>query len=248
MLTAIVIDDDDYSRQLVIELMKQYFPEVKIVAESAFFYQGIKQIQKYEPSLIFLDMELPDGLGYEIFNVNFIYPIKVVFITGHKDYACDVINNFPAGYIVKPITPSVFVNIVLKALSMGNFQYPDFSEKLHMPSIRYENDKIVVRTSENIYIIWKENIVRCEAYRNYTTIYQLYEKKILVAQTLKDFEAMLSYPQFIRVHQSHLVNTSYMKRINKIESFLHMADNSRIPIACRKRELLMGYVKSIKAC
>jgi Response regulator of the LytR/AlgR family len=245
MFTAIVIDDDENSCSLISEMVQNYFPEIEVKAEAVSFYSGIKEIHKYHPDVVFLDMELPDAKGYELFDMTFNYNFKIIITTAHTHYAYRVINHSPAAYIIKPLTVCSFVNALYKALPQ--LEYPfHASDQIILPEIR-TSDKIVVKTTESIFIIPKEKIIRCESCRNYTTIYQEGEKGILASQTLKDFENMLPYPHFFRVHQSHLINTSFIKLINKTDCCLLLYDNSRIPIAYRKREQLMEYVRSITA-
>jgi two-component system LytT family response regulator len=245
MFTAIIVDDDEISRSLISEMVQNYFPEIEVTAEAGSFYAGVKEIHKHKPDIVFLDMELPDGKGYEIFDMFFRRPFKVIFITGFRDYAYLAINHSPAGYIIKPVSVRSFANAVHKALPQLAFPL-HASDELPKPDPFYSN-KIVVKTIEDIHIIPKNKIIRCEACRNYTTIFQEGEKDILASQTLKDFENMLVYPHFLRVHQSHLVNTDFIKRIDKMDCTLILNDNTRVPIAHRKKEQLMEYVRSITA-
>lgn len=244
MLTTIVIDDDEISCSLVSEMIQNYFPEICIVAQSHTFYHGIKEIHKHHPDLIFLDMELPDAMGYEIFNMTFNYSFKTIIISGHTHYAYMAINHSPAAYITKPLSVSSFVNAVHKALPQ--LEYPSHANGVTPVAIN-ASGKIVIKTTESIFIIPKDKIIRCESCRNYTTIYQEGGKGILASQTLKDFEDLLPYPQFLRVHQSHLVNTNYIKRIDKMDCSLFLNDGTQVPIAHRKKEQLMDYVKSLTA-
>jgi len=110
--------------------------------------------------------------------------------------------------------------------------------------IKYLN-KIQVRTLDSIYIVCVKNIIRCEAYKNYTTIFLRDEKSILVSHTLKDFETLLPFPDFMRIHQSHLVNCNYIKRISKQDSCILLTDNSKIPISNRKHDLINEYLKML---
>lgn len=118
-------------------------------------------------------------------------------------------------------------------------------EKKTYVSASEHANRIQIRTLESIHIIEKRNIIRCEACRNYTTIYLLNEKSILASHTLKDFEELLPYPLFLRIHQSHLVNTNYIKRIEKQEACMFLFDDTIIPIAYRKRNVLSEYLKSL---
>lgn len=107
------------------------------------------------------------------------------------------------------------------------------------------NGKIQVRTSRSIYLVEIQNIVRCEACKNYTTIYLQNEKSIIASHTLKDFESLLPFPMFLRVHNSHLVNSSLIRWINLQEACMLLSDNSRVPIASRKHDLINKYLKSV---
>ena len=244
MFTAIIVDDHDPSRCLTAELLRKHFPEIEIKAQTSTLLDGINALERHHANLVFLDMALPDGKGYELFDIPFSFPFKVIFITAFPEYAYPAINYSPAGYILKPMDPCQFVSVVRKALLQPlGVQWFQEAEAPRLETLR--SDKMVIRTTESIYIIPKELIIRCEACRNYTTIYQQGEKGILASQTLKEFEDLLPYPQFLRVHQSHLVNTSFIKLISKTDCCLLLSDNSRVPIAYRKREQLMKYVKSI---
>lgn len=243
MLKAIIIDDDYFSRKLIIEHIICYFPELCIAAEADSVDSGMKAICEHNPNLVFLDIELPDGKGFDIFNYLKPIPFKVIFTTGHKDYAYDAFKCSAVDYLVKPISKYDLIKAVQKAIS----SIPMENLPTLNASITQCSDKIIIKTSESIYFIQKENIIRCEAYKNYTTIHQSNEKSILASRTLKDFEAILTPPDFIRVHQSHLVNVNFIKRIEKQESRIQLFDNSFVPIACRKHELLMDYVNTIPA-
>ncbi len=243
MLTSIIIDDDVNSCSLVSEMIQTYFPEICILAQSHTFYNGIKEIHKHHPDLIFLDMELPDAKGYEIFDMTFNYSFKIIIITAHTSYAYLAINHSPTAYITKPLSVSHFVNAIHKALPQ--LEYPSRAADGSLPMAIHASGKIVIKTTESIFIIPKDKIIRCESCRNYTTIYQEGGKGILASQTLKDFEYMLPYPQFLRVHQSHLVNTNFIKRIDKMDCSLYLNDGTQVPVAHRKKEQLMDYVRSI---
>ncbi|HEY4788025.1 MAG TPA: LytTR family DNA-binding domain-containing protein [Bacteroidales bacterium] len=245
MFKAIIIDDDEISCSLITEMIQNYFPEIEVKVKAHSFYSGIKEIHKHHPDLIFLDMELPDGKGYEIFNMTFSYPFKIIFVTAYKDYAYEAINHSPAGYILKPVTVSTFVDAIHKAL-------PEANTTVQATKVTYHQNPdpdgcLVVKTMESVYVIHKKDIIRCESSQNYTTIYQIGEKGIMVSITLKKIEECLPYPQFLRVHNSHLVSTKYIKRVDKMDCCLQMTDNSMIPIACRKKEQVMEYLDSLNS-
>lgn len=105
--------------------------------------------------------------------------------------------------------------------------------------------KIQIRTLKYIHLIDINDIVRCEAYKNYTTIYLQNEKSILASRTLKEFEKILPYPIFLRIHQSHLINSNFIKRIEKMESRICLTDHTILPISIRKHVMISKYLKTL---
>jgi two-component system, LytTR family, response regulator len=244
MLNAIVIDDDQTSRQLINEIVKHYCKEIKITAEADTLLTGIKAIKNHPPDLVFLDVELPDGTGFDLFNLMYDTSFKVIFITAHKEYAYNAIKFSPADYIIKPISPYDVINAVQKINHFNLKSDPYIPEKVINQKMM-PPEKIIIKTVESIFVVLKSQIIRCESFKNYTTIILKDENNILASQTLKTFEILLPYPDFLRIHQSHLINTNYIKRIDKSGACIIMSDNSKIPIACRKREMLMNYIESL---
>jgi two-component system LytT family response regulator len=108
-------------------------------------------------------------------------------------------------------------------------------------------NRIQIRTLKCIYIVNIKDIIRCEANNNYTTIYLQNEKSILASRTLKEFEKLLPYPVFLRIHQSHLVNSNFIKRIEKMESRIYLNDDTILPIAFRKHHLIIQYLETLPA-
>ena len=244
MIKAIVVDDDYYSRKLIIENIINNFEDINIIAEADSVTSCIKAINENTPDILFLDIELPDGKGFELFDNLDDAPFKTIFITGHKDYAFDAIKCSPVDYLVKPILNCDLHNAIHKALMRIPEKNTDIPAN---ENITQSHDKIIIKTLESIYFVQKEKIMRCEAYKNYTTIYQVEEKCILASRTLKDFELLLPPPNFIRVHQSHLINVNFIKRIEKQESRIQLIDNSYVPIAYRKHDTVKEYVNTIPA-
>lgn len=235
MLKVILIDDDYLSCLLLEQILTNVYPDVCVIATEGTLAGGAKAIRELPPDIVFLDVELPDGKGFELFNMVDATAFKVIFITAHKDYALPAINFSPAGFLVKPLMPAVIIKTVERIRSTS------------VPAIENGHnghnfsDKLVVKTSEKIHLIRKNEIVRCEADKNYTTLFLVNKNKLLVSQTLKVFENLLPYPQFLRIHQSHLINTNYIKCYDKQNNMVVMDDDVPLPLAFRKRESLMAF-------
>jgi two-component system LytT family response regulator len=206
-------------------------------------------IAKERPDLIFLDINLGDGSGFDL--LKDIQPVqfKTIFITAYSDHAIRAFRFSALDYILKPVNPEELIAAVEKARS---FQEKDsLSLKFetfvsNMENITREIKKIVLKTSDSIHVINVNEIVRCEADRNYTVFMLTSGKKILVSNTLKEYDEMLSSYQFFRAHQSHLVNINHISSYEKKEGgYLVMKDKSSVPVSVRKKETLLSLLEKI---
>jgi two-component system LytT family response regulator len=241
MLKAIIIDDDIVSRQLISEIVKHYCAEIEILAEADSIYTGVQAIQKFSPDLIFLDIELPDGKGFDLLNLTCDYSFKVIFITAFKEHECNAMKFNPVDYLVKPITPCNIITAVQK------IYYTDVTFKLNntrkiMEQTTFSSDKVMIKTDSNIFLRHPDQIIRLESGKSHTRVVLKDEKPLFSTQSLKSFEARLTSPSFLRIHSSHIINTNYIQYFDKVERYLIMADYSKVPVALRKRELFMDLV------
>ncbi len=249
MIKAIVIDDEKNSREVIVELINEYFDEVKIVAQAGDVKNSIQVIAKHQPNLLFLDIDLPDGTGFDILkNVDYTN-MKVIFISAHQDYAIQAIKFSAFDFILKPFNSSELIKTVRRVLD----EHTAENNSLRFESILSnfgnslpELKKIVLKTSDRIYLVNIKDIIRCEAENNYTNFYLANGNKIMVSKTIKTYETLLSEHEFLRVHQSHLVNLNYIQHFDKPDGgMLVLSDNSTVPVSHQKKAQLLDYFSSL---
>ncbi len=249
MIKAIIVDDEKNSREVITELLNECFEEIKIVSQTGDVKTSIAEIKKHQPNLLFLDIDLPDGTGFDILkNINY-KNMKVIFITAHQDYAIRAIKFSAFDFILKPYNSSELIKTVRRVLDEETSE----NNALRFESILAnfgnslpELKKIVLKTSERIYLVNVKDIIRCEAENNYTKFYLVNGNKIMVSKTIKTYETLLAEHEFLRVHQSHLVNLNYIQHFDKPDGgMLVLSDNSTIPVSNQKRTLLLEYFASL---
>lgn len=249
MIKAIIIDDEKNSREVIAEILKECFDEIKIVAQTGDVKNSIKEIKKHKPNLLFLDINLPDGTGFDILRNIDHNNIKVVFITAHQEYAIKAIKFSAFDYILKPFNSSELIKIVRRVLDEHNAENNALRFEAILSSFGNslpELKKIVLKTYERIYLVNVKDIIRCEAENNYTNFYLSNRNKIMVSKTIKTYETLLSEHKFLRVHQSHLVNLNYIQHFDKPDGgMLVLSDNSTIPVSHQKKALLLEYFSSL---
>jgi two-component system LytT family response regulator len=248
MLRAIIIDDIHNIRQKNVALIKQYCPNVAIIAEADSVASGVTAIKKYLPDLVFLDVEMGDGTGFDLLQKLKPIDFKVIFITAFQEFAVKAFRFSAIDFLLKPIDPSDLIEAVTKAQEtlskeMLELQFSTLFSNIERPR---NLQKIVLKTAEKVYSINVQDIIRCESEKNYTTFYMLNGQKLLVSTTLKEYETMLLPMGFFRTHQSHLINMLYFDHYVKTDSgSIIMKDKTVIPLSVRKKEEFFTALNSI---
>lgn len=253
MITALLVDDDKHLRTGLKALLERYTHDMVIIGEAESVKTGIAAIEKLRPQVIFLDIHLSDGTGFDILekllSANGKINAHVVFITAHEQYAVKAFKFSALDFILKPVDPEELQNTIAKikeAVGKTNsFEHID----LLLENIRKKVDnfkRIALSTSDGIHLFEVADIIRCEAKVNYTQFFIKNHKPVLISRTLKEYEELLSGHGFERIHQSHLINLSYLKSYIKNDGgYVIMADNTNIPIAQSKKEKLQEVIKSL---
>lgn len=249
MIKAVIIDDEKNSREVITELLKECFEEIKIVAQAGDVKSAVKEINKHEPNLLFLDIDLPDGTGFDILKQVEFSNMKVIFITAHQEYAIKAIKFSAFDFILKPFNISELTKTVRRVLDEHTAKNNELRFEAILSNFGNslpELKKIVLKTSERIYLVNIKDIIRCEAENNYTNFYLNNGNKIMVSKTIKTYENLLAGHEFMRVHQSHLINLNYIQHFDKPDGgMLVLSDNSPIPVSHQKRTVLLDYFSSL---
>ena len=243
MIRGIIVEDEKRSRETLLGMLNRYCRNVDIVAEAESYRSGLEMIRKYQPDVVFLDIQMPDGSGFrlleELGEVNF----DIIFTTAFDQFAIKAIKYSALDYLLKPIDPEELVDAVKKVESKMSRHGMNDNIRVLLDNIKSKEPdphKIVLSTSEKIHIIETDQILRCESDNYYTNFFLTDGSKILVSKTLKENEEMLGGHNFIRPHKSHLVNVKYIKGFLRTDGgYIEMTDGSRIPMSRRKREKII---------
>lgn len=253
MITAVLIDDDKHLRKGLKALLERYTNDINIVGEAESVKTGFSTIVNLQPQILFLDIHLSDGTGFDILeqlsNSNYKNNFHIVFITAHEQYAVKAFKFSALDFLLKPVDPEELQKTILKIKNAvgktNSFEHID----LLLENIRKKVDnfkRIALSTSDGIHLFEVSDIIRCEAKVNYTEFFIKNHKPVLISRTLKEYEEILTEHGFERVHQSHLINLSYLKSYIKSDGgYVIMADNTNIPVAQSKKEKLQELIKSL---
>lgn len=240
MIKSIIIDDEKKARDNLVNYLSKYCDDVLVIAEADGVDSGIAQITKNNPDIIFLDIRMQDGTGFDLLDRINKIDFEVIFVTAFDQYAIKAFKFCALDYILKPIDPKELVKAVSKIKKKS-----DFSEIKSKLDKFFENNhelkRIALPTLEGYRFINIDQITRIESDGNYSNVYTVGNKKMLVTKLLKDFEKMLVPHGFNRVHKSHLINQLYIRDYMKGEGgSIIMEDGTEIEVARRRKPSLLS--------
>ncbi len=239
LLKAILIDDEPSSLQNLQQKLTEFCPDVQIVAAANKPEEAILLIRQHKPDVIFLDIEMPRMNGFRMLDELGEYDFDIIFTTAYNHYAVDAIRISAFDYLTKPIAIKDLQNAVERLNKHRHLQTKDKLDVLRhsLSHSKNQEEKIAIPTSEGLEFIPIKNIMHIESSSNYSKLFFIEGKSILVTKLLKDFEDMLVPYNFYRVHNSHLINLNYIKKYIRGEGGQVMMQNGDvIDVARRKKE------------
>jgi two-component system LytT family response regulator len=250
MLSVLIIDDEQLSRETISAIVQQYCEKTTVVGEASGIKDGLKAIKELKPDVILLDIQLEDGSGFELLRLAEPIQSYVIFITAYEEYAIRAFKTAALDYLLKPVDIGELQAALQKAKEQK--QKSSIESQLNILLTNFNqasqghNQKIVLKTNEQMHILTSNEIMHVEAEGNYTKFHLVNKKTILVSKTLKDYEDILDKTIFVRIHQSHVVNMTYASRFDKRNGgFLILKDNTSLPVSTRKKDDLIHYLESL---
>lgn len=250
MISVVVIDDELMSLNLLAYLLDNFTSiQLKVVGKAMTLNEGIEMIKYSNPDLVFLDIEMPDGNGMEIFNHQLSQKTKIVLVTGHDQYAIDAINKPVAGYLLKPVNMVDLHEIIKKVDKMirAEQQQMELEDRINTLCTADVPGKNLIFDVESGFIVENtRNIEYIAADQSYATLFTFAKREFVVSKSLKELEAYLPKNQFYRTHKSYLVNIYYIRKFVKAgESYVLLKSGAKIPVSVRKTSVIFNEIKEM---
>lgn len=233
-MKTLIIDDQIRSRRVLKRMILQYCNNLNLTGEADNIDDAIELIKTSQPDLIFLDVDLGDGTGFDLLGqLKETNSFKTIFVTAHESYAIKAIKWSAQDYLLKPVDPTELVASVNKAAQVVNRAVPDKD----LQSITNDSNNVGLPTMEGLKFVRIKDIVRCEAKGSYTSFYFKDGEKLIASKPLQVYEEIFIEHNFFRIHKSHLVNLNEIKEYIKGRGGnVVMADGMVIAVAMRKKE------------
>jgi two-component system LytT family response regulator len=247
-MKAIIIDDEKNVINTITNLIILNFSDIEIVASATNIETGLKIIRTHQPDVVFLDIQLPDGTGFDLLRQLEKILFKIIFITGHEEYALDAIKISALDYILKPVDEDELKRAIEKAREIIKHEEEQLKLQALLENLHDKKSlkRIILRTSDFLYFVAIDDIIRAEADNNYTSFYLSNGKSILVSRTIKEFTELLKGAGFIRVHQSHLINISYIEKYVKADGgYIVLKDKTDIPVSSNNKHQILQKLNTL---
>lgn len=239
LLKAILIDDELSSLQNLQQKLVEFCPDVTIVASTQKPEEAILLIRQHKPDVIFLDIEMPRMNGFRMLDELGEFEFDIIFTTAYNHYAVDAIRISAFDYLMKPVAIKDLQSAVERLAVFRQSQTKDKLDVLRqsLSANRSQEEKIAVPTTEGLEFIPIKNILHIESSSNYSKLFFVEGKPILVTRLLKEFEDLLLPYHFFRVHNSHLINLKYIKKYIRGEGGqVVMQNGDVIDVSRRKKD------------
>jgi len=247
-IRAIIVEDEKSNRENLAKILGEYCNSVEVLALCSSAVEGRRAISELQPDLVFLDIEMPGGSGFSMLESLAQINFEVIFVTAFDHYGIKAVKFCALDYLLKPIDLLELTQAVEKVEQ----RLAEKSENLRMKTMLSNqksmatNPKIAIPLADKIEFVEVSDIVRCEGDGNYTNFFLKNGEKIIASKTLKEFDELLSDYNFLRVHQSHLINLNEVKSYIKTDGgYIKMKDGSTVSIARLRREMVLEKLKGM---
>ncbi len=238
-IRIVIIDDDKSAIESLNILIAKYCPTFEVVGTATNIEEGAHEIIVNQPDLLFLDVEMPDGTGFDLLEMMKSRNFDVIFITAHNKYAVNAIKHSALDFLLKPFDIKEFLETVERIRANGRNKTLNY--EILLENLKYNAPKkLVVASSKGYEYIPVETIVRLESERSYARIFLLNGRVLMVSKCLNDYQNMLDSEMFFRVHNSHLINLNHVVMYVKTDGgYVEMIDKSQIPVSRSKKDIFI---------
>ena len=246
-MTAIIVEDMPQAAQVLQKDLETHCPEVEVIGTAHSIVAAAKLLNQVDPDLIFLDILLGDGTGFDLLEILPDLRARIIFVTASDEFAIRAFRYAAVDYLLKPVETGQLIEAVRRAKT----QLPGADESIHLlkETIRRPEalpNRISLASQERILVVEIEEIIRCEADGNNTRFVLSSSEKVFVTKTLKQYEQLLEQHGFLRIHQSHLVNARYIQEFVKRDGgYIRMKNSDIVPVSVRKKAEIMSFFEGL---
>lgn len=240
-MKVVLVEDERLSLIALENMIKHFCSELEVVGTASSIKKAVPLIKSIQPEVVFLDIQLSDGVSFEILKQLGGYNFKIVFLTAYNKYALQAFDYAAIHYILKPINPKKLKEVIdrLKLLSISTYQLTEHISVLE-DAFGNNQKRLAIPTQKEIIFVDIKDIIYCEADNNYTKLYLNTGRNILASKSLIFFEQVLGSMPFVRPHSKYLVNSDYIQKyIRGRGGELLLSNQNELPVSARRKAALI---------
>ncbi len=249
MYRVVIIDDEKRTVEIITQLLADNCHDMAVVGTAKNVEEGVELVNTVHPDIVLLDVNMPDGTGFDLLNKLEKRDFSLVFITAHDEYAIKAFKFSAIDYLLKPVVTDEFIVAMKKARDAQLYAQKQLSFQNLLATVagtQKKINKIVLKTASDIFLVQIQDILYCKSEGSYTKFHLKGNKSLLVSKNLKEFESLLAEHRFFRVHHTHLINLNYIERFHRKDGgYVIMNDQTKIPVSVRKKEKLLSELSAI---
>ncbi|MEO7307333.1 MAG: LytTR family DNA-binding domain-containing protein [Ferruginibacter sp.] len=245
MVKILILDDEASAGNILKILIEKHIAAPTEIKYCETATDALEILQAFKPTLVMLDIEMPEFNGFDFLNMATQNNFDVIFTTAYDQYAIKAIRFSALDYLLKPIDVLELQNAVNRHIIKQQTQNQQLLVSNLLTNLQQKDPKdfkLALSTFEGVFFYDPVEILYCEGENNYTRFIFTKHKPMLVSKTLGEYEDLLKEHGFIRIHKSHLVNTKYVSNVNR-EGILLMSDGKQLTISKRRKEVVMKTLK-----
>ncbi|MEP0263765.1 LytTR family DNA-binding domain-containing protein [Dokdonia sp.] len=243
-INAIIIEDNIEAQEYLSHIVQNHFPTIRILGCATSVEQSIQLINKTDPELVFMDIELTDGLSFEIFDTIKVPSFEVIFITAFENFMQKALEHFALSYITKPIDIPKLIAAIHHYLQLKQRLFTIEKFELLRDLTQNKNGKLLIQTTNEHVLIKIETIIKLEAEGNYTYIFLDDGRKLLASKAMKYYESLLPEVSFFKAHRSTIININYIASIYKKETII-LTNSDKVHVSVRNKGKLMKLIQML---
>jgi two-component system LytT family response regulator len=247
MISALIVDDEQKNTEMLAALLRTYCPQVTVAGVAASAAEGKEQIEKLQPQLIFLDIEMPYGSGFDLLRSIPEITAQVIFVTAFDQYALIAFRYAAVDYLLKPVNIEQLQEAVARAEQLINSKVLENNYKLLLSNLDEKDttlQEIALNDKGSQYRVRFADIKYIIADGSYTHIHTV-SRVFVTTKNLKDYEDILPAEVFCRIHHGHIVNTHHIEKVKKGRGgTVFMSDKMPLEVAVRRKDHFMKVFKN----
>ncbi|MBR9922626.1 MAG: response regulator transcription factor [Bacteroidetes bacterium] len=243
-IQAAIIEDESRSLAMLRNLLRDYAPQVEVAGTAQSVEEGIKLMNAIKPDLLFLDIAMPDGDGFQVLEKCDQTGFEIIFTTAYEEYAVRAFDFSAMNYLLKPISSEDLLRVLDQFKRIHPIEKKDQQIGILKQSLYERFERIALPTIEGLEFLQVDKILRCEADGSYTIFHMLDGHQVIVSKSLNHYEKLLQNTLFYRIHHKHLVNLRYiLKYMKGSGGYVILQNGESVDVSVRRKE---GFLKAVK--